>query len=76
VRRLQLRSASARTISAQGLQRRCAQQIALWQRLGEWLVAGNAGALRQGHADMLVAAHELVPARNGHAPVSASARRA
>src|SRR3954454_2922054 len=44
VRRLQLRSASARTISAQGLQRRCAQQIALWQRLGEWLPGRNSPA--------------------------------
>jgi hypothetical protein len=76
VRRLQQRSAAARTVSPQGLQRRCAQQVALWQRLGEWLDADGADALQQARADMLVAANDLAPARNGHVPLSASARRA
>jgi len=73
--RLRRGSAGGRTLSHERLQRRCAQQIALWQRLGEWLHANGAEALRQGRADMIVAANELAPARNGHVPLSASARQ-
>jgi hypothetical protein len=65
------RSAVARDLSPHVLRRRCAQHVAIWQRLSEWMTAADAQGLKDGRERMLAAAQALKlppdPLQNGSA---------